>query len=185
MMRAAIVLITVLCASGARCADGDVEVADWVAGMLKRLPFSHGELDRQAFHASSSAYLDGMVSTYVSSGDKMKARAEQAGDAIRAAMIADRTRRLVDGATAYVKDTEAGMLLTLDPEGSGGPVRLKDARRRLHDLASLADMDGNKVLDRYEAALAEAAFAKGRDLSAPGEVRRLMNELDEAVFAWR
>jgi hypothetical protein len=183
MTRTAVLLIALLSATSVRCADGDLDVSEWVSGMLKRLPFAHGELDRLAFKASSRAYLDGIVSAYVTSGGKMKASAERAGDAIRAATIDDRTRRLVDGATAYVKDTEAGMLATLDPEGSGGTIRLKDARRRLTDLAVLADMDGNKVLDRYEAALAEAAFAKGRDLALPGEASRLMRELDETPFA--
>lgn len=184
MKNIAVLLIGFLLATTARGADGDLTVAEWVAGMLKRLPFSHGEFDREVFHESSRVYLDGLVSAYVTIGGKQKASAERVGDAVRAATIEDRTRRLVEDATAYVKNTEAGMLTTLDPQKTGR-VRFKEARRRLTDLATLADLDGNRVLDRYEAALAEAAFAKGRDLSRPGEARLLMRELDEIPLVWR
>lgn len=185
MMRAAVAMTVLLAASSPRAADADPTVSEWVANMLHRLPFAHGHLDRKAFHASSRAYLDGIVSAYVTSGSRLEANAQLAGDAIRAATIAERTRRLVDGATTYVDETEAGMLATLDPAQSGDPIRLKEARLRLTELATLADVDGNGVLDRYEAEIAEAAFAKGRDLSRPGEARRLMREIEEVPFAWR
>jgi hypothetical protein len=176
-------MVLALAAFPAAAADGDVSVDSWVSTMMKRIPFKDGIFDAEAFTAYSESYLDGLVTHYRELGENPRRRAEKAGDAFSVHEIDTRTERLIGNATRYVHDTARGMAATLDPTGSGN-VKKKDARRILNDLAGLADSDGNGVLDTYEAAIAEAAFARGTDLRQPGAEAALSREIDQASIHW-
>jgi hypothetical protein len=179
----AVTIVLALAAAPANAADGDVAVDVWVSGMMKRIPFKDGVFDSAAFTSYSESYLSGLVTHYRELGENPRKRAEAAGDAFRVHEIDTRTERLIGNATRYVHDTARGMAATLDPAGTGN-VKRKDAKRILSDLAGLADSDGNGVLDRYEAAIAEAAFARGTDLRKPGAEAALGREIDQASIHW-
>jgi hypothetical protein len=164
-------------------ADGDLAKREWVEDMMRRIPFRDGIFDKDALVSRSQSYLDTLVSHYRQIGQQPRRRAEQAGDAFKIHEIDSRTERLIGNATTYVKTTADGMAATLDPEGAGN-VGKKDAARRLMELADKADGDGNGVLDRYEAAIAEAAFAKGVDLATPGAEASLRRELERTSSYW-
>jgi hypothetical protein len=178
-----VTIFLALAATAAKAADGDVAVDAWVSGMMKRIPFTDGVFDSTTFTAYSESYLSGLVSHYRELGESPKKRAEAAGDAFRIHEIDTRTERLIGNATKYVHDTARGMAATLDPSATGN-VRKKDAKRILSELAGLADSNGNGVLDSYEAAIAEAAFARGTDLRQPGAEAALGRELDQASIHW-
>lgn len=173
-----------LAAGSARAADGDQPVDEWVTGMLRRIPFVMGSVDRKEFQTVADGYLEGLIAHYRTLNEGPRIRAERAGDTRRVRLIDLRTEKLIQDARTYVRDTEAGMMKTLDPDETGGIDR-KAARRILTALASHADINADGILDRYEAAIAEAAFAKGRDLGQPGEIRKLMSEFDRSPVAWQ
>lgn len=186
-MKQIFILLLGLClvVPAARAADGDQSIDDWVTSMLRRIPFATmGSVDRKEFQADAHRYLDGLIAHYTMMSANLRSRAEKAGDTARVRLIDERTSRLIEEATMYVRDTEIGMMRTLDPEGKGDVGR-RGARKILSALAAHADMNSDGVLDRYEAILAEAAFAKGRDLGSPGEIRRLIIELDRSPMAWQ
>jgi hypothetical protein len=176
-------IVLAMAAVPATSADGDIAVGAWVSGMMKRIPFKDGIFDAEAFHAYSESYLSGLVSHYRDLSESPRRRAAAAGDAFRLHEIDERTERLIGNATRYVHETARGMAATLDPAGTGN-VRKKDAKRILSDLAGLADTDSNGVLDTYEAAIAEAAFARGTDLRQPGAGDALGREIDHALIHW-
>jgi hypothetical protein len=151
--------------------------------MMRRLPFKDGVFDRETFRSYSESYLKNLAAHYKAISEKPRLKAVENGDAIKVRDIDSRTEKMVGEATRYVHDTARGMASTLDPEGTG-TVKKKDARRKLEGLASLADGNGDGVLDGYEAAIAEAAFAKGVDLSKPGAYTALDRELDPAAVRW-
>lgn len=179
----AVTIVLALAVAPANAADGDVPLDSWVSGMMKRIPFKNGVFDSAAFAEYSESYLSGLVSHYRELGENPRRRAEAAGDAFRVHEIDTRTERLIGNATKYVHDTARGMAATLDPDGTGN-VNKKDARRILLELAGLADSDGNGTLDIYEAAIAEAAFARGTDLRQPGAEAALGREIDRAAIHW-
>lgn len=177
------VFLTFATCPAVMAADGDRAIDSWVSGMMRRIPFKDGVFNRQALAERSQDYLAGLVTHYREIGERPRRRAEEAGNAFRVHEIENRTEIMIGQATRYVESTAAGMAATIDPSGSGHVTR-KEARERLVMLAEHADSNRNGVLDRYEAALAEAAFAKGIDLARPESEATLLRDMDNSLAYW-
>ena len=179
--------VATICVAMAGCpataADGDQPIGSWVSEMMRRIPFKDGYFNREALMRQSQTYLEGLVTHYREIGERPRRRAEEAGNAFRVHEIESRTEKMIGRATKYVHATSAGMVATLDPDGTGQVTR-KNAQERLGQLADRADTNGDGLLDRYEAALAEAAFAKGVDLALPQAEMALQHELDLPFSDW-
>jgi hypothetical protein len=179
----ALVLTISLAATPSLGADG-VPISSWVSGMMKRIPFKDGIFDAEALTRYSEDYLSSLVSHYRETGSSPRQKAERAGNAFLVHEIESRTERLIGRATQYVHETVHGMAVTLDPNGLGN-VTKTDAKRILTEIADLADSDKNGVLDQFESAIAEAAFAQGRDLREPGVEAAIEREIDQAsIHTW-
>lgn len=167
----------------ASAADGEQALETWVSGMMRRVPFTDGVFDRQALIRQSQGYLDGLVTHYREIGERPRRRAEEAGNAFRVHEIDDRTEQMIGKARRYVEATTSGMAATVDPEGTGH-VTAQEARGRLLVLARAADANRDGFLGEYEAMIAEAAFARGVDLSKPGTEAALQREFEDAKASW-
>jgi hypothetical protein len=84
---------------------------------------------------------------------------------------------------AYARDTESGVMKSLDPMRTG-VVKIDDARSILLEIATRSDFNNNGLLEALEADMAEAAFVRGVDLTDPDAIDKMMHELDRDE-AWR
>ncbi|NTF17782.1 hypothetical protein G6L37_05165 [Agrobacterium rubi] len=178
-----VTVFVALAACPASAYDGEQTLDSWVSGMLRRVPFKDGFFNHEALVKHSQGYLEGLITHYRTVGERPRRRAEEAGDVFRVHEIDDRTAKMIGEAETYVSSTTAGMTMTLDPEGTGKVTR-KAARERLEQLAEKADSNRDGMLDRFEATIAEAAFAKGVDLGEPSAEIALQRELDLSLSYW-
>lgn len=141
-----------------------IATGEWAAMIAHDLGFRQGILLRQDYRSRGDAYLD-IQSSYIHSlHEPLLRRAGQ--DPKLTAMVLNRMRGMYADVEGYVRFTEDGIFHLLDPDGDG-TAELEGSLAVLAEIAGRADLDGDGRLDRGEQMLAEAALARGSNLSDP------------------
>lgn len=182
------VLLVAVAAAAFPCAASSgslpgVPIGDWASGIVADLHFQGGVLLRSDYRARGDKYVAYQSAYYRELHEPMLRNAGTRPN--RAGAALQRMAGMIVRAEEYVKSTEEGIFRTLDPDGSGS-VGESDAISILSGLGMRADLDGNGRLDIGERRLAEAALAKGADLSNPAVKRSMLlafaayGDLDDA-----
>jgi hypothetical protein len=174
-------LSTVVMWSTAFAQFDSASYAEWTNSMLSKLPFKNGVLTRQDYNEIGKTYLRGLVEFYETVSARKIDYAKKHGRPMAADQIKRRADAEIARATRYVAETERGLFLSLDPEGSG-TISMAKARVRLMQLALHADFNQNAILEPIEADIAEAALVKGVDLANDPVKDEFLRDLDCGAF---
>ncbi len=174
-----------IAAVAATCSQARAEgprTAVWAETILARLPFASGKLDRERYETFTAAYAADRKAYIDGVFDRLFDKALRDGRTRRAdALRHDHDRRLKDLQVGVDLSTTA-VLSTLDIDGDG-VVEYFEAAQELLRLAEAADLDGNGHLDSDERRLAEWCLNTGTkvvDKNDTGAVRRQFRQMERS-----
>lgn len=173
----ATLLLTFSCFTTASARSEERSLDDWSAEMLQKLPFVDGQMTAKNYADVSRAYVENMTRFYTQSTENKINAARKSGRKRAEAYLEHQRDRQIERMKTYARDTEKGVMKSLDPLRTG-IVKLGDARRTLLEIAKRSDFNNNGLLEAPEAVMAEAIFVRGIDLTDPESMDKMIYELD-------
>ncbi|TLX16749.1 hypothetical protein [Rhizobium sp. MHM7A] len=180
----ATLLLSFSCCSSAYARSEVRTLDDWSTDMLRKLPFVDGQMTAKNYGDVSRAYVENMTRFYTQSTENKINAARNSGRKRAEGFFKHHRDQQIERMKAYARDTEKGVMKSLDPLRTG-VVKLSDARRILLEIAKRSDFNNNGLLEAPEADMAEAAFVRGVDLTDPDAIDKMIYELDQDEKRWR
>lgn len=177
-------LMTFSCCTAASAGSDVRGLDEWSAEMLRKLPFVNGQMTARNYADVSRAYVENMTTFYTESAEHKVNAARKAGRKRAENYFEHQRDQQIERIKVYARDTEIGVMKSLDPLNTG-VVKIGDARRILLEFAKRSDFNNNGMLEALEADMAEAAFVRGVDLKDPYAIDKMMQELDRDDTWWR
>jgi hypothetical protein len=153
-----ILLVSLVAADRAHAESTTVHV--WTDGILSRLPFRDGSLDRQGYKGYANSFVEDKKRYFDGVFGRLLDKAVKNGFTARAdALRQDHERRLRD-LTINVDLATDSVFSALDRDNDGVVWRA-EARTAIYGYASAADLNNDGFLDADEQALAEWSLSTG------------------------
>jgi hypothetical protein len=180
----ATLLLTVSCCSTAFARSEERSLDDWSTDMLRKLPFVDGQMTAKNYSDVGRAYIENMTRFYSQSTESKINAARKAGRKRAEGLLTRQRDQQIERMKTYARDTEKGVMKSLDPLRNG-VVKLGEARRVLLEIAKRSDFNSNGLLEAPEADIAEAIFVRGVDLTDPVAIDKMIYELDRDENWWQ
>nr|WP_250808167.1 hypothetical protein [Neorhizobium tomejilense] len=173
------VFIFVICIAGATSARAaDPDLGTWSEGILARLPFENGSLNRERYSAHTNSFVADKKAYFESVFGNLMNKAKEHGFPSRAdALRRDQERRIRELDINVDLATES-IFGSLDPDGDG-VIRRSEARSILQTFAAAADLDNNELLDQDEQRLAEWSLSTGKAIADKSDVYAIRRQFRE------
>jgi hypothetical protein len=157
---------------------------DWTDGILSRLPFKDGSLDRAGYKGYAHSFVEDKKRYFDGVFGRLLDKAVKNGLTARADALRENHERRIRDLSINVDLATESVFTALDVDGDGVVWRA-EARTAVFGYASAADLDSNGILDADEQALAEWALSTGNviaDKTDAAGIRRQFMELDRAAL---
>ncbi|MBY3150823.1 hypothetical protein HFO56_00070 [Rhizobium laguerreae] len=177
-----ILLVTLVAAESAHAETPSLH--DWTDGILSRLPFNEGSLDRAGYRGYASSFVEDRKRYFDGVFGRLLDKAVKNGLTARADALRENHERRLRALAINVDLATESVFSALDLD-SDGIVWRAEARSAVYGYASAADLDSDGNLDADEQSLAEWALSTGNiiaDKTDEAGIRRQFMELDRAAM---
>lgn len=150
----------------------------WTDGVLARLPFQDGKLDRESYRLFASSYVEQNKVYFDEVFGGLLEKAVRNGLTARADALRQNHERRISDLVINVDLATENIFNALDPDHKGVVWR-SEARTIIYGYAKAADLDNNGHLDPDEQALAEWALSTGNTIADKADALGIRRQLLE------
>ena len=177
-----ILLVSLVAADRAHAESPTLHV--WTDGILSRLPFRDGSLDREDYKGYANSFVEDKKRYFDGVFGRLLDKAVKNGFTARADALRQDHERRVRDLTINVNLATESVFTALDHD-KDGVVWRAEAGTAVYGYASAADLDEDGFLDADEQALAEWALSTGNAIADKTDevgIRRQFREMEKTTW---